>query len=121
MNEIVTGKVIRGKREGSKIGFPTANINVAESVEPGIYVGFTQIPSLYPDKKLNSLFYIPEDDTRRVESHILDFPNTDLYGSEISVEIIHKLRGVLNFSDLEEAQEQIKKDELKAREWFGKR
>lgn len=114
-----TGKVLRGKREGTKIGFPTANIEVLESTAPGIYAGYTSLKD-QAKNNLPSIFYIAEE-SQVIESHVFDFSNTDLYGSEISVEIVHKLRNVRKFSGLEEAREQIKKDELEARKWFDSR
>ena len=107
------GKVIRGKREGTKIGFPTANIEVSENVASGIYAGYTSLDK----RNLPSIFYVAESSSL-IESHILDFPSQDLYGHEISVELSHKLRDVRQFSGLDEASKQIKKDELEAREWF---
>lgn len=108
----ITGKVFRGKREGSKIGFPTANIHIQETIEPGIYVGYA---SLDAGEKLKSMIYTAND---VLECHIFDFPKKDLYENEISVEILHKIRGAQKFTGLKEAREQIKKDEYEAREWF---
>jgi riboflavin kinase/FMN adenylyltransferase len=116
----LTGKVVRGKQEGTKIGFPTANIRTGKSSDPGIYAGYADLDdgSLINRK---AIFYISQDNSSVVECHILDFPKKDLYGDEITVEILHKLREVQEFSSLEEARAQIKKDELEAREWFSNR
>ena len=110
------GKVVRGKREGTKIGFPTANIEVEKEIEPGIYTGFTSILKTGPHD-LPSMFYIAQN-SQTIESHILDFQAADLYGTEISVDLKYKIRDIQVFNDLEIAKEQIKKDEAKAREWF---
>ena len=114
------GKVTRGKREGSKIGFQTANISVNHNMQPGIYTGFAALEENNQNVStdLKALFYIPETNTSLVECHILDFPKKDLYDIEMSVEILHKLRDVQEFTGLKAASEQIKKDELKARQWF---
>lgn len=113
----IFGTVIKGKREGTKIGFPTANLKTEKAVEPGIYAGYVNLTaeSLIDQK---AIFYVSEDDSRIVECHILDFPKRDLYESEISVEILYKLRDVQEFASLKAASEQIKKDELIARKWF---
>lgn len=114
------GKVIRGKREGTRIGFPTANLHVDHNIKPGIYAGFADLdPSDQNNlKDLNVLFYIPQDKKDLIECHILDFPKMDLYGREISIELIHKIRDVHEFSSLDEAARQIKIDEQTARDWF---
>lgn len=114
------GIVFRGKREGSKIGYPTANIKVKSPPSPGIYAGFASVDS--EDKSsLGALFYISTKNDHIVECHILDFPKNDLYGKEISAETLHMIRGDQEFSNLDEARAQIKKDELEAREWFKNR
>lgn len=115
INNKISGKVFRGKREGSKIGFPTANIHIQETIEPGIYAGYANIDAA---EKLKSMFYVDND---VLECHIFDFPKNDLYESEISVEILHKIRGVQEFTSLEEAKYQISKDEIEARKWFKSR
>lgn len=108
----ISGKVFRGKREGSKIGFPTANIHVQGTIDPGIYAGYANLKDA---EKLKSMIYVAND---VLECHIFDFPKKDLYKNEISVEILHKIRGAQKFTGLKEAQEQINKDEYEAREWF---
>ena len=112
---VVTGKVIRGKKEGTKLGFPTANIHFDGSLEPGIYTGYTSIEQ---DGEVESIIYIAG---RTLECHILDFPKQDLYDKQISVELLHKIREVQEFSGSEEAIEQIEEDIQKAREWFKNR
>ncbi len=107
------GKVFKGKREGSATGYPTANIEIQQNIQPGIYTGYA---GLSPGDKMESVIYIAGG---ILECHILDFSSKDLYGNEISVEISHKLRDAKKFSNLEEARQQIKKDEHEARKWFS--
>lgn len=111
------GNVIKGRGEGAKTGFPTANIKVKEASESGIYAGYV---NLIEDNSANlkALFYIPEDDRNLIECHILDFEERDLYGCRISVRLIYKIRNTRKFLSLKEANLQIKDDEQKAREWF---
>lgn len=115
----VQGKVVSGKREGTKLGFPTANIKITNDVLPGIYAGYAKLAKDSSDD-LEVLFYISADNKSIIECHILDFPEKDLYGSDISVRIVHKLRNVRKFSGLEDAVQQINKDVQEGKEWFKK-
>lgn len=111
------GKVFKGNREGTKLGFPTANIRVAESIAPGIYAGYANLDEDASNKQ-KTLFYVSKNENNVIECHILDFPSRDLYDLEISGEILHKLRDVQRFSSLKEARKKIKQDEQEALEWF---
>lgn len=127
-----SGKVKRSSGRGKKLGFPTANLDVEVSgeVEEGIYVGFTEItPSSSPLNKrendgegLPSLIFIGAAETfgeteKRLEVYILDFSN-NLYGQTMTVELIKKIRENRKFATLGELVEQMKKDELEARDFF---
>lgn len=111
------GTIIRGKGEGAKTGFPTANIKIKKTVEPGIYAGYA---NLAEDNLtgLKALFYVPENENNLIESHILDFESRDLYDRKIAVRLIYKVRNTQKFSNIDDARRQIIKDEQKAREWF---
>ncbi len=113
----ITGKILRGKREGTKIGFPTANIMADKDMKPGIYTGYASVPA-GNSTRLEAIFYISDKNNRIAECHILDFPKKDLYDLKIEVDITYRLRNVQDFTDLDEARRQIKEDELEAREWF---
>ena len=113
----ISGMVLRGKREGTKIGFPTANIMVEKAMEAGIYAGYASVPA-GNSTRLKAIFYISDKNNRIAECHILDFPRKDLYDLKIDADITYKLREVQDFADLDEARRQIKKDELEARKWF---
>ncbi len=106
---------------GAKLGFPTANIEIESTAPEGVFVGYTMIGS--DSLKMPSLIFIglPEmfgDTQKRLESYILDF-HGDLYGKEISVEIVKKLREVEKFVSAKELVENMKIDELHASEYFN--
>ena len=69
------------------------------------------------------LFFVgfPEtlnETNKRLETHIFDIKDEDLYGAEIEVVIVEKLRNNLKFDSIDELIEQMQQDEKDAREWF---
>lgn len=114
-----SGIVKKYTGNGRKLGFPTANIELAEQIADGLYFAFTLLNGkLHP-----SIVYIgaPEvykSKLRRLESYILDFPDIDLYGKSIEVEILHRLRDNKPFDSEELLIAQMKKDEVEARKFF---
>lgn len=119
----IKGIVKKNFGRGKSLGFPTANIDLTIDVESGLYLGWVEInPSTSSRQKLASLIFVGANETfgeteKKVEVYILDFKE-DLYGQEISVEIIKKMRDVIKFNSPEELIEQMKKDEKSAREYF---
>ncbi|MDO9231063.1 MAG: riboflavin kinase [bacterium] len=100
----IVGKVIRGQENGRKLGFPTANLNFSGKLEAGVYAGNVE----FDGKKYKAaIVYFPGKSL--LEAHILDFLG-DLYAKEIEVEIIEKIREIIEFKNSEELISQIKKD-----------
>ncbi|HEX5797044.1 MAG TPA: riboflavin kinase [Candidatus Saccharimonadales bacterium] len=127
------GIVIRHKRNGTKFGYPTANIVFEDKSFSGLFVGNTKLLSTDDEKvkqtfagrELPSIIFIGTAETldeteHRLESHILDFPLIDLYDSEIEITVLDKLRDNRKFESVELLIEQMKKDERDARRWFAK-
>jgi len=112
----IKGVVIKNKQRGRKLGFPTANIaSPPDEVPDGIFIGYTIIDG----KKHKSLIFIGRAETfgeteRFAESHILDF-NEDIYGKEVTLQGIKKLRDSRKFYDVKEMLDQMKEDEKIAR------
>lgn len=109
----LTGIVESGKERGQVLGFPTANIAVdgdqALPVE-GVYATLSHIG----DKTYKSVTNIGVRPTfdeagRTVEVFIIDFSD-DIYGQELSIDIIHRLRGEVKFGGPRELSAQITKD-----------
>lgn len=127
-----SGKVVPNRRNGTRFGYPTANMMISDKEVDGLFVGYTSLISAENKKieelfsgKMPSLVFIGKAQTvgevdHRLESHILDFPEIDLYGCELSVEIAEKLRDNLVFTSEAELVSQMKKDEVDARKWFNK-
>ncbi len=113
-----TGIVKKHLGRGKKLGFPTANIEAPKEIEDGLFLAFTEIAS----KKYPSILFVGASQTfdetdRRAESYVLDFSG-DLYGQEIEIEIVKKLRDNKKFDSQKALIEQMKKDEKVAKEFF---
>jgi riboflavin kinase/FMN adenylyltransferase len=115
----ICGRVMEGDKIGRQLGFPTANLDVANLVLPpnGVYAACTRVAGKLFRAALN-LGLRPTvasaQPQLRVEAHLLDFAG-DLYGSELEVEIGLKLRDERKFSSPAELCEQIARDEAAVR------
>ncbi|MAU24097.1 MAG: riboflavin biosynthesis protein RibF [Chloroflexi bacterium] len=113
-NFYFSGRVIEGDRLGRTIGFPTANLFVKKNQQvpgDGIFVSTVEIENKqYPGAlSIGIRPVIKNDDTRKIEVYILDF-NKDIYGEEIKVNVIKKIRNQIKYNSLEDLKIQIKKD-----------
>ena len=116
----ITGTVVRGQQIGSKIGFPTANIdpgNPHKLIPPhGVYA----VRVMHKDQIYSGMLYIgdrptlPELPQRNIEVHIFDF-DRDIYGDKIRLELIERLRGDMVFEGLEPLRQQLMIDRETAR------
>jgi riboflavin kinase/FMN adenylyltransferase len=120
---ILTGKVIQGNQLGRTIGFPTANIQVndATKIIPGNGVYLVQVN--YREFLLNGIMNIGvrptvgESVENRIEIHIFDF-NEDIYGQELQVLVIKKVRNEFKFDSVDQLASQIAEDIRFARDFF---
>ena len=120
---ILSGKVIQGNQLGRTIGFPTANIQVndATKIIPGNGVYLVQVH--YREFLLNGIMNIGvrptvgESVENRIEIHIFDF-NEDIYGHELQVLVIKKVRNEFKFDSVDQLASQIAEDIRFARDFF---
>lgn len=119
------GTVVEGNKLGRQIGFATANIDVGDVQMPpnGVYavrVMGQRFPSPgWPG--VANLGLRPTLETpgpRTLEVHLLDFAG-DLYGQELEVVFVRKLRDEKKFAGLDELEAQIAKDAEQARAIVG--
>ena len=111
-----TGKVVHGQQVGHKMGYPTANINVAEEFKlierQGVYATFVDIDS----KSYPSMTYIGkrptmhDDRPQSIETHIIGF-DKDLYDKEINIRFVDFVRDDKKFDNFEALKRQIGTDE----------
>ena len=111
-----TGKVVHGRQVGHKIGFPTANIDVAKEFQliekPGVYATFVEIDrQTYP-----SMTYIGNRPTmhdnrpQSIETHIFNF-DKNLYDKEIKLRFVDFVRDDKKFDNFEALKQQIEADQ----------
>ncbi len=109
---LVIGRVIHGTQRGHNLGFPTANIEMIEELypKPGVYA----VKVEWHRQVLNGLANLGFNPTFGVqrlslEVHLLNF-NQDIYGDELQVSFIRRIRDEIRFSSLKELIDQIKRD-----------
>lgn len=107
------GKVVPGTGQGEGLGFPTANLNVSkgQALPPdGVYASWAHINGNAYESMTNvGLCPTFEHEKRTIETYILDYSG-DLYGNDLSVDLVGKLRDEEKFTDIEDLKEQIAKD-----------
>ncbi len=115
----VSGEVVRGSLRGRCLGFPTANLRVRpERAIPadGVYAAYARLGEERYQGVANigvrPSFEIAGE--RLVEIHILDFER-DIYGCDLVVEFVERLRSERRFERVEELVAQIKRDIAQAR------
>ena len=115
-NYFLKGKVIKGDGIGSKINYPTANINIENSKKlipgDGVYAIIIEIKKIKYLGMLN-VGYRPtvNGKDKRFEVHIFDF-NSNIYNKKIKIEFIEKIRDEKKFKNLAELKNQLKKDKI---------
>lgn len=120
----VAGKVVGGVREGRKMGFPTANIEPGNAQKlipaPGVYAVRVHVEGSH--EWLNGMMNIGTRPTfgenkLSLETHILHF-SEDIYGKELTVAFVKRLRAEQRFSSVAALREQLVKDEQQVEEIF---
>ena len=109
------GVVVAGNRLGRTIGFPTANMQLYEPLKlvPGNGVYFVKVETL--DRKLYGMCNIGcrptvgSGNARTIETNIFDF-DEDIYGLDLTVTFVARIREEVRFDSLEDLRMQLEKD-----------
>lgn len=114
----LSGEVMRGKGLGKGLGFPTANISVAENYKLIPADGIYAVHVWVQNKKHHGMLYIGNRPVLRgtsksIEAHLLEFDG-DLYGQQITIEFRDRIRDDMNFNSLDDLTAQMKQDEQAA-------
>jgi riboflavin kinase/FMN adenylyltransferase len=109
-------KIVQGKQLGRTLGFPTANLSLPQSelnkLETGVFAGKIQIEN--DPKTYKTAVSVGQNSTfgdlqTTVEAYILDF-DQDIYGKNVTLELLFKIREMQKFESVEELVEAIKQD-----------
>lgn len=118
----IKGMVVEGDKRGRQIGFPTTNLKTDWNFLPmnGVYVtNITHDNKVYDG--ITNIGYRPTFEKKEllIESNIFDF-NESIYGENIKIDFIERIRSEKKFDSVEELIENIKKDVSYAKEVFKK-
>lgn len=111
-----TGVVVHGMGLGRQMGYPTANLEVALEYrlieKPGVYATFVD----FDGKTMPAMTYIGHRPTMNdnrpatIESHLIGFDG-DLYGKQLTLRFVDRVRDEKKFNGLDELKRQINIDE----------
>ena len=109
----ICGTVISGDCRGREIGFPTANLGNIEVLVPdsGVYGGIATVRG----KEFLAAIHVGSNPTfhqenqQKIEVHLIDFEE-DIYGLDVRVDFLFRLRNVIRFTSIEELVAQVEQD-----------
>ena len=119
----VRGVVVEGDKRGRELGYPTANVPVPPvdaAPADGVYAGW--LTRLDTGERYPAAISVGTNPTfagereRRVESYVLDRDDLELYGVEVEVAFVERLRGMVRFEGVEALVETMHDDVRRARE-----
>ncbi|NNE33555.1 MAG: bifunctional riboflavin kinase/FAD synthetase [Winogradskyella sp.] len=117
-NYFITGQVIKGKGLGKTLEFPTANIHIDETYKlipnDGVYVVKSKIKATTCYGMMNIGTNPTVDGKKRsIEVHFFDF-HQDIYGDELKIDFLKRLRSEQKFESLDALKSQLKRDKTNA-------
>ncbi len=117
-NYSIEGKVIKGKQLGRTIGYPTANIEIENSLKLIPQDGVYAVWVWYNKEKFGGMLNIGNNPTvsnkvRSIEVNIFNF-DKEIYDEELKIEFEIKLRNEEKFNGLDELKNQLYKDKIHA-------
>ena len=119
----VSGKVVQGNKIGSSIGFPTANIKIDNKwkILPAdgvyavkVYLNNNQYYAMLNIGKRPTI----SDKRNAIEVYIFDF-SADIYGANIKVKFVKRIRDEKRFNDLGSLKSQLKIDAINCKQVFN--
>ncbi len=114
----ITGKVVTGQSIGHNLGFPTANIQLADEYKLIAAVGVYACRVKHNDDVylgMSNIGFRPTIDhgDLTIEVNIFDFEK-DIYGEEITIFFVDRMRDEQKFNNIEALKQQLKKDKITA-------
>lgn len=113
------GRVVRGEQLGRQLGFPTANLRLARRRPPLDGIFAVRVRGIAPGRALGGVASLGTRPTvggqvPLLEAHVFDYAG-DLYGRELEVEFVARLREELRFDDVDAMVAQMHRDAAAAR------
>ncbi|MCX6182598.1 MAG: bifunctional riboflavin kinase/FAD synthetase [Bacteroidetes bacterium] len=115
------GKVVEGNQKGRTIGFPTANIHIDDQHKMIPGVGVYVVKVLMEGKEWGGMMNIgfrptiKEEENINIEVNVFDFSG-DIYGREIVILPLQKIRDEQKFASLDKLKEQLQQDRVRSME-----
>jgi len=120
---VMDGLVAKGDRMGRKIGFPTINLKPENELFPrdGVYLSTIYIDSFERTfgcvTNIGRRPTVYEDYARTIETYVLDF-SSDVYGEQIRLSFLSRMRDEMTFRSMLELTAQIRRDVEATRLYF---
>lgn len=120
---MVSGTVVSGKQLGRTIGYPTANIKVAQDYKLIPAIGVYVVGVTVKGKDHYGMLSIGTNPTvggteKTIEVYIFDFNDT-IYDEEITVRFLTRIRGEEHFGSIDLLIEALKNDEVFSRKFLS--
>jgi riboflavin kinase / FMN adenylyltransferase len=125
---MVRGEVVKGDQRGRELGYPTANVpttGMLAAPADGVYAGWLRRVDDPGRTLLPAAISVGTNPTfdgereRRVESYVLDRDDLELYGVEVEVSFVARIRGMLRFDSVEELVVTMRRDVEDCRRILG--
>jgi riboflavin kinase/FMN adenylyltransferase len=113
----ITGDVVKGKQLGRTIGYPTANIRIADEDKLIPKIGVYAVHVIHNHARYKGMLNIgtnPTTDTDqkvKVEVHIFDF-DQEIYGEQLKLEFVKRIRDEKKFANLDELKHALASDKI---------
>jgi riboflavin kinase / FMN adenylyltransferase len=115
------GTVVAGQRRGREIGFPTANLETTNELVPphGVYATTLEVDGIVHAAMTNIGMRptFADGTAATIETHVLGFDG-DLYGRQVRLAFVQRLRDERRFDDVDGLKTQIEADKRRAQRLF---
>lgn len=120
---LLSGKVIKGKQLGNKLGYPTANLDLKEDYKiipkAGSYVVSSTIGqhTYFGMMNIGLNPTVNQSDKKSIETHFFDF-DENLYGKRLQIKLLKRIRDEKKFESVEMLKDAMKADESFSRQYI---
>lgn len=114
------GEVMHGSKKGKELGYPTANIHVEAQYKLIPSNGVYAVKIYHDDREYTGMLNIGDNPTFAdknwsIEVHIFEF-DKNIYNQTVEIAFIQRMRDEMKFSSVDELIQQMKEDEVNAKE-----